>query len=203
VWHVNIDKNNENSNNDVVALSLKSIDTGLEVWLGGIMIYKFVMDSLYLVFDGKDDDGDDDDDGHDYDDDVISKMRNVRIESDTNNAIYYISARIGPMLNSDYGQIVVILEEGINGINAHGLLDVFEPNTYTNTTSASLELTIDAICFSKSEIRGIISLLERMGVSTTAAAAAATVKRETTTMSTDVDEEDEEEEEEVNNHDGH
>jgi ribosomal protein L12E/L44/L45/RPP1/RPP2 len=113
------------------------------------------------------------------------------------------------MLNSDYGQIVVILEEGINGINAHGLLDVFEPNTYTNTTSASLELTIDAICFSKSEIRGIISLLERMGISTTittttaaAAAAAATVKRETTTMSTDVDEEDEEEEE-VNNNDGH
>jgi hypothetical protein len=110
------------------------------------------------------------------------------------------------MLNSDYGQIVVILEEGINGINAHGLLDVFEPNTYTNTTSASLELTIDAICFSKSEIRGIISLLERMGISTTittttaAAAAATTVKRkrETTTMSTDVDEE-----EEVNNNDGH
>ena len=203
MWHVNIDKNNENSNNDVVALSLKSIDTGLEVWFSGIMISKFDMDSLYLVFDGKDDDydDDDDDDGHDYDDDVISKMRNVRIESDTNNAIYYISARIGPMLNSDYGQIVVILEEGINGINAHGLLDVFEPNTYTNTTSASLELTIDAICFSKSEIRGIISLLERMGVSTTtaaAAAAAATVKRETTTMSTDVDEE-----EEVNNNDGH
>jgi len=44
-------------------------------------------------------------------------------------------------------------------------------------------LTIDAICFSKSEIRGIISLLERMGISTTitttttAAATAATEKR--------------------------
>jgi hypothetical protein len=75
VWHVNIDKNNENSNNDVVALSLKSIDTGLEVWFSWIMISKFDMDSLYLVFDGKDDDYDDDDDGHDYDDDVISTMR--------------------------------------------------------------------------------------------------------------------------------
>jgi hypothetical protein len=111
------------------------------------------------------------------------------------------------MLNSDYEKIVVILDEDINGINAHGLLDVFEPNPYTNTNSTSLELIIDAICFCKSEIRGIISLLERMGISTTittttaaAAAAAATVKRkrETTTMSTDVDEE-----EEVNNNDGH
>jgi hypothetical protein len=47
----------------------------LEVWFSWIMISKFDMDSLYLVFDGKDDDYDDDDDGHDYDDDVISTMR--------------------------------------------------------------------------------------------------------------------------------
>jgi hypothetical protein len=143
-WFVQVD------DNDVV-LPLNSI-SGLEIWMGGIFLHRFVSNRVGLTHDG----------GFDQATIKLPQMGQIglilksEILVGTSDPLLGIMATFGPILYADYQRLPREM--------AMGELMLLSRN------GTARDLMIQGFAFRKSKIRGIISILEKLGISTTKSA---------------------------------
>jgi hypothetical protein len=141
IWTVKLDVND-------VVLPLNSIAAGLEIWLGGILLQWF---DPYLVV--RTDDGG-------FDQDIIDVpqmgriviLSKLQMETRTNCAVIEVTAGFGPMLYADYQMLP-------------GQMSVDKLLTLSRNGTAG-DLMIVELIFRQSKIRGVISIIEKLGIST-------------------------------------
>ena len=139
-WFVQVD------DNDVV-LPLNSI-SGLEIWMGGIFLHRFVSNRVGLTHNG----------GFDQAATIkLPQMAQIGVmptsEIGANDPLLGVMATFGPILYADYQRLPREM--------AMSELMLLSRN------GTARDLMIQGFGFRKSKIRGIISILEKLGISTT------------------------------------
>ena len=157
------------NHNHTTVLNLAATIEGLEVRLGGVLVFKFshnLMENATVFSQSP---------GFDPDHLDIPQMGNIFFRNDGHHELLYddfavseIRGKIGPLLYNDYAYILP------GRIAVPRLMDLI--NEYRNNNNnprqpprfqSLQDLVITGVQFTKSNITGIISLMETMGIATT------------------------------------